>query len=106
MHLDARMALPVFGQSTDPTVDPANADLERVLAEDEALRVTNGPGAPSTCEACGASFTCGASTSACWCSSVKVSENVRADLQTRYDQCLCPACLERAAQSAPPANRV
>jgi hypothetical protein len=38
-------------------------------------------------------------TGACWCAEVTVPDEVRADLQTRYKQCLCRACLERAAAS-------
>ena len=53
----------------------------------------------STCEACGGPFTCGATLGGWWCSEVKVSDAVRADLRTRYKKCLCRACLERAART-------
>jgi hypothetical protein len=50
---------------------------------------------PSTCEACGAAFTCGAGAEAgCWCAEVKLSEAVRAELRARYERCLCRDCLE------------
>jgi hypothetical protein len=49
---------------------------------------------PSTCEACGADFTCGAQLSGCWCMEVKLSEAVRAELRARYERCLCRDCLE------------
>jgi hypothetical protein len=53
---------------------------------------------PSTCEACGQSFTCGATLNGCWCAEVKVSEAARAELRTRYQRCLCRTCLERFAE--------
>jgi Cysteine-rich CWC len=53
--------------------------------------------APSTCEACGAEFTCGASLAGCWCTEIKLSEAVRKILRARYRNCLCRACLERFA---------
>jgi hypothetical protein len=52
---------------------------------------------PSVCESCGQSFTCGAATGACWCAELKLSESVRAELRTRYERCLCRACLEKPA---------
>jgi hypothetical protein len=53
----------------------------------------------STCEACGAEFTCGAgATAGCWCSEVKLSEALRARLRERYERCLCRACLESFAE--------
>ena len=54
---------------------------------------------PSTCEACGSEFTCGATITGCWCTEVKLSAETRADLRARYRGCLCRACLERAADS-------
>ena len=50
---------------------------------------------PSICEACGESFTCGVTLAGCWCAEIKLSESVRAELRTRYQRCLCRACLER-----------
>ena len=52
----------------------------------------------STCEACGAAFTCGATLAGCWCAEVKLSEAVRKELRARYERCLCRACLERCAE--------
>ena len=49
---------------------------------------------PSTCEACGAQFACGASLSGCWCAEIKLSDSVRDELRARYRRCLCRACLE------------
>ena len=51
---------------------------------------------PSTCEACGSAFTCGASLQGCWCTEVRVTAEARADLRARYRDCLCRDCLERA----------
>ena len=54
----------------------------------------------TVCEACGGPFTCGASLSGCWCSEIKLSDETRAELRTRYRNCLCRACLERLADGA------
>ena len=53
---------------------------------------------PATCEACGASFMCGASLAGCWCAEIKLSEDARARLRSRYERCLCRACLEKFAE--------
>ncbi|HEY1304664.1 MAG TPA: cysteine-rich CWC family protein [Vicinamibacterales bacterium] len=50
---------------------------------------------PSTCEACGSDFKCGATITGCWCMDVKVSKETRASLRGRYENCLCRECLER-----------
>ena len=52
---------------------------------------------PSSCEACGSSFTCGASLTGCWCWKVKLTDEDRARLRSSYSKCLCPACLELAS---------
>lgn len=52
---------------------------------------------PETCEACGERFECGATLAGCWCSEVKLSEEMRAELRKRYQRCLCRNCLERIA---------
>ena len=52
---------------------------------------------PAACEACGQSFTCGAGTGACWCVEIKLSDAIRAEFRTRYERCLCRACLEKLA---------
>lgn len=56
------------------------------------------------CEACGAQFLCHAPWGPCWCEKVELSTSALADLRARYADCLCPACLAKAAatQSAPP----
>ena len=53
---------------------------------------------PSVCEACGGPFTCGAKLSGCWCSEIKLSDESRAELRTRYSNCLCRQCLEKLAE--------
>ena len=52
---------------------------------------------PSVCEACGGEFVCGASLAGCWCGEIKLSEETRAELRSRYQRCLCRACLEAHA---------
>ena len=54
-------------------------------------------GVTETCAACGEKFVCGATLAGCWCSEVKLSEEMRANLKERYKGCLCPTCLERFA---------
>jgi hypothetical protein len=53
---------------------------------------------PAMCEACGESFVCGATLSGCWCQEIKLSDEVRAELRTRYERCLCRTCLEGLAE--------
>jgi hypothetical protein len=53
---------------------------------------------PSLCEACGHQFICGATIRGCWCTEIKLSETARVQLRERYKECLCRACLERAAE--------
>jgi len=53
--------------------------------------------APQSCEACGQPFRCGASLADCWCEEIALSAEVRAELGSRYQRCLCRGCLERFA---------
>lgn len=55
------------------------------------------------CEACGAQFLCHSPWGPCWCEKVELANSTLADLRARYADCLCPACLAKAAasQSAP-----
>jgi cysteine-rich CWC protein len=53
---------------------------------------------PSVCESCGAEFACGATLAGCWCNEIKLSDETRAELRTRFSSCLCRACLERLAE--------
>ena len=51
------------------------------------------------CESCGSEFSCGASLRGCWCSEINLSESDRAQLQSRYRDCLCRNCLEQISQT-------
>jgi hypothetical protein len=49
------------------------------------------------CEACGKEFSCGASLKGCWCSEVKLTDQQRNELRSRYSDCLCGDCLKKVA---------
>lgn len=49
---------------------------------------------PSVCESCGSEFICGAAITGCWCTEVKLDEERRAELRTKFEKCLCRTCLE------------
>jgi cysteine-rich CWC protein len=53
---------------------------------------------PLTCARCGAAFACGADTGACWCG----EEDFRLPMPAADsgEDCLCPACLRKAAASS------
>jgi Cysteine-rich CWC len=53
------------------------------------------------CEACGATFGCGAATGSCWCAEVDVTPATLEALREGYATCLCPACLSAAAAEEP-----
>ena len=55
----------------------------------------------TTCEACGKEFTCGASLAGCWCTELKLSDEARAELRSRYSNCLCRECLESLENRKP-----
>jgi N-carbamoylputrescine amidase len=61
---------------------------------------------PSTCEACGASFGCGAGTGSCWCREQDVPTEVLAELRDRFESCLCERCLALAAAGEVPTRLV
>ncbi len=68
----------------------------------ESSRTTTPPSCQDAerCEACGEEFKCGATAlTGCWCSEIKVSEAMLAELRERYQHCLCRACLERFAEA-------
>ena len=51
---------------------------------------------PQTCEACGEPFTCEIALGrGCWCADIKLTEQTRNELRTRYKGCLCRSCLEK-----------
>jgi len=50
------------------------------------------------CEACGEIFACEISLGkGCWCGEIKLSDETREELRAKYRNCLCRACLEKAA---------
>jgi len=51
------------------------------------------------CESCGNDFTCGASLKGCWCSEIKLSDKTRGEFRSRFKDCLCRECLEKAAEA-------
>lgn len=53
---------------------------------------------PAACEACGQLFVCGAALTGCWCTEIKLSAALRAEMRARYQRCLCRACLEGFAE--------
>lgn len=55
---------------------------------------------PSTCEACGGEFLCGATLAGCWCSEIKLTEEQRAKLKEQYRSCLCGECLRTISSDA------
>jgi len=52
------------------------------------------------CQSCGEPFGCGAKLEGCWCSELRLPEEVTADLKAKYQDCLCQKCLSDLA-SAP-----
>jgi len=46
------------------------------------------------CESCGSEFKCEIGIKGCWCSKVDLTDEVRAELAEKYDDCLCKNCLE------------
>jgi hypothetical protein len=53
------------------------------------------------CPVCTEVFSCHAHGGACWCAGIDVPARVRAELAERHADCLCPACLTRAAADGP-----
>src|SRR5262245_55649139 len=49
-----------------------------------------------TCPGCQAQFDC--HPGQCWCDSVVVSLEALVDLRQNYEGCLCPECLQKAAE--------
>jgi len=50
-----------------------------------------------TCEACGVTFECGGYQ--CWCGKVGITESQMDWITTRFQDCLCPACLKMVSTS-------
>ncbi|KQU74987.1 MULTISPECIES: cysteine-rich CWC family protein [unclassified Rhizobacter] len=58
----------------------------------------------SACPRCRQPFRCGVSDATpCTCSTLQLSDELRARLAARYDSCLCIACLVELSTMAPPA---
>jgi hypothetical protein len=49
----------------------------------------------SVCESCGSEFVCGATIRGCWCTEIKLAEEIRLDLRSKFKDCLCRDCLEK-----------
>jgi len=81
-----------YGLLVDGPVAPV---FVRADARREVVR------APTVCDACGASFGCGAGTGSCWCVEETVPTDVLGALRDAYDGCLCPDCLRAAAAGRP-----
>jgi hypothetical protein len=50
-----------------------------------------------TCGRCGAAFDCGSMVGHCWCA----KEDFRLPMPVAGEDCLCPACLRKAAAKPP-----
>jgi len=50
------------------------------------------------CEACGKDFVCGVSLKGCWCSEIKLDDQTRAELRSKYKDCLCKECLQNLSR--------
>ena len=50
------------------------------------------------CESCGKDFVCGMSLKGCWCAEIKLDEEIRSDLRSKYKECLCRECLENLSR--------
>jgi len=48
----------------------------------------------SICESCGEAFSCGANVGKCWCFAVEVKAETLAELQEKFEGCLCESCLK------------
>lgn len=48
------------------------------------------------CESCGEKFSCGARVGHCWCFTVELNAETRANLRANFQKCLCGDCLKAA----------
>ncbi len=53
---------------------------------------------PRTCESCGEEFGCGAKLDGCWCMEITLTETQTAEIRAKFNDCLCPKCLEKFAE--------
>ena len=54
--------------------------------------------AAKICESCGAEFGCGAKLDGCWCTELTLTESAAAEIRAKFNDCLCPKCLEKLAE--------
>jgi hypothetical protein len=54
---------------------------------------------PQKCESCGEDFTCGASLKGCWCFNKSLTDETRENLKSKFTDCLCENCLDKAIHS-------
>ena len=50
------------------------------------------------CESCGKDFVCGMSLKGCWCAEIKLDDETRSALRSKYQECLCRECLENLSR--------
>lgn len=50
------------------------------------------------CESCGEAFGCGANLNGCWCAALTLSESQAERIKAKFNDCLCPQCLEKIAE--------
>lgn len=58
---------------------------ERVMKKSDDVKLI--------CEACRSEFSCSASSGSCWCFDVEVDSRALLEIEEKYGNCLCPACL-------------
>ena len=56
--------------------------------------------AAKICESCGTEFGCGAKLDGCWCTEITLTDAQADDIKAKFNDCLCPACLEKLAAKA------
>ena len=52
---------------------------------------------PEICGSCGNKFGCGANANGCWCVDLTLAPEIAAELKLKYEDCLCPTCLNALA---------
>ena len=53
---------------------------------------------PSTCPRCGQQFHCSRSAK-CWCYEVSLPLDRLEEIESQYDSCLCPSCLNEFSKT-------
>jgi len=59
------------------------------------------PAANAACPRCGVTFRCGVSDGQCACAAVPLDDALRAELQQRWQGCLCVGCLRALREPSP-----